>query len=469
MPNPPAARLNEQSPGAFRAVLFAAATFAVGCFLGSIVAGRLWPPAVAALDGERSKTAFDAYAASLQRLQGDQPNWCALKNEWETYLTVLGEMKEADSCAECRKIAELNRDIVATRCPTAGDAKGLIFFDKPKPPDELFKIVPEELLKYYPVGRTLKSVSVFKVQGKGTAKDWGLRQNSAFVAQYEIVAETKIEKNDGKEISAVFSLPRVAKVVYFSEEEFVRDWPESPILDLAWEQVGKRAPFLAATRDIGNLIDLVDPKQKRLLSFLVPKLKNQSAAKTASVTIINDPESFSGCKFRLGYRIGWGPTEIEILEGQTLDRRTLMQVADVLTLFMDYHIFPDSGKKEGDNWKVPASQLGALLPPSLRFKAEGELEVNLKKLDAEKKIANLEIVKGDLKLVGRRPLLRQEFEISTKKGHMKFSTAGLALQSARIEFDFKGRVEGLGHLFFPMEGSRDVSIQTIYEGKLEGP
>ena len=105
------------------------------------------------------------------------------------------------------------------------------------------------------------------------------------------------------------------------------------------------------------------------------------------------------------------------------------------------------------------------MPPSLQFQIGGEIDVVLKKLDGPSKLANLEVEKGEINLLGRRPQLRQQFDVLVETGQMEFSTGDLFLKNARIDFKFKGEVAGLDHLFFPMQGARDLKIQSVYEAK----
>ncbi|MEI7687841.1 MAG: hypothetical protein WCL32_22780, partial [Planctomycetota bacterium] len=218
---------------------------------------------------------------------------------------------------------------------------------------------------------------------------------------------------------------------------------------------------------VGQFAELLDPGQKRILAVVVPRLKNLNA--DPKLAIIQEPEAFAGCKFRLGYRVDWGPTSIEILEGQRIDRGTLLQLADSLTLFMDYHVFPAAEKKQGDEWNVDISRLGMLIPTSSKYKALGDLRLKLDKLDDKAKIAHLRVVQGAGSMIGLRPKVREKFDFAIKDGKVEFATDQYFVKEARLEFDFKGNIASLDHLFLPMESVNDVTIQSLYIGELQEP
>ena len=134
----------------------------------------------------------------LEPTQGEQ-DWSEVIAGWDELLT------EKDLCErQVREIQRHHRNAVEGQKASPGGGQEF------KRPAGEIRGQPERsterasFLDYYPTGRRTQGVACFNVNGMGSNEGWFLRGDVYFAYQYEVLVETTVTKNTGKD--AVFEV-----------------------------------------------------------------------------------------------------------------------------------------------------------------------------------------------------------------------------------------------------------------------
>jgi hypothetical protein len=457
----------EDSPGSGPVWKWAAAAL----FVGGIALWFAWPHLFA--PPKANCEVLDGLVREAEALgKQEKPDWMKVKLAWEA---VTNEFAKVG--AECDrglgKRAESNLALVTERLN--GDAPNILNMmeereAKKEPPkeDPYRKLEKDQLLKYYKVGKTIRSTATFRVAGRGSATNWGIHQDKFFQHVYEVMTETTIEKNDGDSVQVLIVFPQVTKTVVFSEEQLELEPPSLPLVEASWPIAEKYWPPLVVVRKVVDLAALVDPKGRQVLRVLGPVLKPVAEGvelnvKGMNLEVFEAPEAISGCSIRVVWERDFGIKTIQI-EGDTkISRGMLYRVGDSITLFADCFVFPDTGKKEGDEWTLDARNIpGAVLDAQL----QGSVDLKLKTLT--KSAASLEVRPGGKVGIAFRDQKRKAGgNLEVKKGHIEFDLGDkLMTKHARIDFDVSGELASQDHFIFPMNVKKAYSVQSTYEAIL---
>jgi hypothetical protein len=393
----------------------------------------------------------------------DKGDACAAETAWDDGIKALDQLADHANFAADRAMAERNRTLAHEACKPPARLDKLIVKDR-KADERPAEIRKDDLLKYYPVGRTVKSAVLLRVGGRGMNQDWGFRGEEWFQSSHEIEGEMKIEKNDGREVEALLHVLRVQKLLAHSKTEFELALPDTPLLALLWKEAEIGAPQLRLLRTTFQGLQAIDPHLRKTLTGVVEIIRPAGKGQEGqSIELISEIDKLSGSKLRVKYVNGFGITQIEALEGKSFDQATLQRLADGLSLFLDYSIFPDTTRKVGDRWTVKAREVAGLFPFWLEYDIDGSLDLRLDGRDEKKALLKAE--KGELILKGRGRDVEDKTVIDLKEGNIDFDLADLTVENARLKLELKSRAESIDHLLFQMQKVRDLSIQSTYSAK----
>ncbi len=465
-------------------ILFA--VIAVVLVVGTVDLARRWfdPPGGEPPSGPKKKepTKAPALTASQQKLrdeatqfQRDQ-KWCEAVDRWKKLLAEI----PSDATGEphsLRQEAEQNLRRVEKSCEAkqvpAKDERVAVIPPKENPPRP---ISAEDVLEWYPQGRTVRSVALLHIGGRGTNSAWGFKAESHFQYVYRIVSETKVVKNEPGSGMLTFeqSFHEVSQSRAVSQKTLEFKPPDSLLLNVVWRELDKEVlqhiPIYFVASKLVNQLEKIDPHVKRTLTWFQNVLESGGAKINTSdeIEFVTALERISGSKVRIDYATGIGVVGITRLDGLELTEDELTQLAHASTLLMDYYVFPGLNKKVSETWEVRTAEVAQMLMPlAPDTVADGTLTLNYSKEDADS--ATYKAVRGDLLLRQNDSLREQRGRFTIKSGTADFSKKDRLIRSARLTFDAGLDVQlRPDFLLFGTKAMRDLQVDSRYQAELVG-
>ena len=397
--------------------------------------------------------------------------WCQAKAAWEDLKAKLPAATDQKTTQD-RIEAERNIKLLQSLCPPLGgppvpEPKEPVPVPKPPGP-ELPKPIPgTDLLKFYPQGRTDRSLALFQISGKGTNKDWWLKGEANFNYVCRVVAETKVIENDSQRGKLVFeqTFKEVSQTRTVSKRDVQLDLPDSPILATVWKEFEDITltpiPVYHVVRKLTEIAVLADPNLKRTLTWMAEKLKLDSGD---DLEIVTQLDKLSGLKLRLEYISGIGVVEVRRLDGVALQRDDLIRAAQASSLLMDYFVFPTPEKRVGEEWDVRAQDVGSLVGAfALGSKLSGKITLKRAADRGAAADAVLKVVRGEVQMEGSRDNQEDRTTSRIESGQIDFSQKLKMVRSARLKFEGNTTFRSKDHLLFGTEKIRDVKVEGYYE------
>ncbi|MBI3463832.1 MAG: hypothetical protein HY000_12365 [Planctomycetes bacterium] len=431
------------------------------------------PIATPAEDGAETASAnvAPAPALELQRraalgLQRDRP-WCEAKAAWQKLLDQLtSDTSQQDLRAEAERNLQLMENLCHPPTPPLAEISNPDGFPKQKPPE----VPQDELVRFYPVGRKVRSLAHFEVEGTGNNRKWMFQQDARFVYLHRIPVETRVTKNTGMTVVFQQDYGQVEQLRADCKEELHLEWPDSPILDAVWReleaQVLNHVPIYVAVKRVAAIVDTVDPNLRRSLTWFKDQLE-RSGYKLIDdqFEIVAQVDRLAGLQLEFEYVSGLGVTKVAVLKGQTFDPDDLERLALNSSLLMDYFLDRDESVKPGEDFKVTTAEIGSIVNPGYDVEVGGELM--LRKQDdarlADESVHRLEVVGGELRAVADDGRLQRTGTLKPQNGYILYSPDKLLVR--RAEASWKANIDWVStdHLLFGTEVHGDVDVKTLYE------
>ena len=143
----------------------------------------------------------------------------------------------------------------------------------------------------------------------------------------------------------------------------------------------------------------------------------------------------------------------------------LLALADNSGPLLDYFVMPGSAKKIGQEWKVRARDVGSLLPVGKDASLFGSITLRREKdIDADR--TRLNVVKAEIKVVGRGERRDEQVDVRIKNGYILYSLVDLFVQGSRLELAAQSLYRSKDHLLFRAERLRDLEIMAVYSAEV---
>ncbi len=410
-------------------------------------------------------------ALDLQR----DAKWCEAEKAWEQLLEVLNSVDDERDPQQFREEAEQNLEIVAKRCRPSGDEVLEVELPEPAPEDLPEEVAEEELLDYYPFGQKVRLVGLADITGLGNNKGWIFDQDAYFAYTYRILAETRVHKAppdvpSGRRIFRIaFYEVRQTRVVY---EEAIRLRPiDNPIMTIFLSEFDRRAkwhPLYQAGKTIAELIQLVDPKGERLLTWWADRLRSRGMRipRAALCDVAEKIEELEGTVVEVEYISGLGVSHVSVVEGNRRDPDDLEQLAYTTSVLMDYYIFPNRDAEVGERWEVRAEDVASMIPFGYGYRPRGRIGVQRAK-NAElggQPVRTLHLDPGStVQIEARGRRVDEEATARIITGVVDYCPNDLLVRRARIAWDGTTTAMSKDHLLFGTENIRNLEVETYYE------
>jgi hypothetical protein len=433
------------------------------------------PPQVLASTGsapvDRTEiTTLADQARSLHRTQ----KWCEAKNAWEV---LLRKAPNDDQNRELRREADGNLEIARSNCEPHKPLVERV--DLPEPPQNAQPSpIPEDrITKFYPEGKTVRSIAVLNMTGSGRNKSWILEGDCNFAYEYRAEIETKVVRNRGTAVVFRQHFKDVMQLRAESKEELQLSIPESPISPLLWGPVEKNLlmpipAYIIAKRAL-EIAQTVDPRFRRTLTSFHGLLKRygKSLLPDDEVPIVAVMDKLAGLNVEMEYISGLGVTYIKVLDGKRFDPDDLERLAYNSSLLMDYFLFEGAKKADNEPFDVRVEDVRGVCSLNYDFQSTGKL--TLRKTsegdrDGEKPTV-LQVVGGEVSLSGKVDGVERSGRIKPLPGgYVRYSDEKLLVRLARVSWQADTKWATKDHLLFGTENVRNVRMETYYEADLAG-
>ncbi|MFO0865759.1 MAG: hypothetical protein U0744_14100 [Gemmataceae bacterium] len=421
---------------------------------------------------EAAKEKIRSLSENAARLEA-KANWCDAATAWQKVQDAVKEAGSPDFLALDRLAAERNKAACEEQCQPKNLVKQVEL--RPEPKKQPPKIEANELLRFYPAGKTIRSLAITNMDGKASNTDWGLKGEASFVHLLEALIETKILSNDGQRVRFHISLRKVTQTLVVSKETLELALPQAPILEQAWADVAlwRLNPGVAKLRLLWEGANLVDPNLKKTLTGVAEHLKRVGIAggPPQEVQMLQQLDKTSGLEVEADYMNGIGIVRLEVVggrRGNLFDEHALKTLGDHLAPLMDFHLFPNANKAVGERWKVRAQDILRAAPIDFNAEIDGFVELERKPDDAKDRagIAILGVIDGKLQADGRAADAVRRGELKVRTGELEFSMQDLFVRRGELTFDVRSTFASRDHLLFRAENLRNLRIRSRYEAQI---
>jgi hypothetical protein len=422
-------------------------------------------------DQSAELTELRATAYDLQK----QRKWCESQEAWEK---LLAQLPAEDPL---RAEAQYQLELLAPLCDaTRPDSprppvSQLEFEDDDLPPEDQRPEKPPEdqVAEFYKVGRTVRSLSLWNITGKGTNVRWALKKSRNFAYQYKVVVETKVVENTGGHVIFEQRFAEVAQLLAHSNEKIELSLPDSPILTQVWKAIEDNVlDMYPQYRVVKRLKEIIDPDLEHTLTFFNDQLKRFGVELDDhdEVEYIARIDELAGLRLRITYVPGLGVNFIEVLDGKQFDPDGLDRIAYNSSLFMDYFVSKAAGAAVGSDQELRSEDVGGMVAMPYDVQMSGVIKVRRREDEPRhgESMQVLDIVGGTLAVTGKDDGIEHEGDLKpvARTGTVYYAPKKLLVREARATWEANTSWVSTDHLLFKTQGVQNVKMQTYYEADL---
>lgn len=392
--------------------------------------------------------------------------WTEAKEAWDQALTF--EMSDADNAEAKRNQTICGREATrkAPPRPTPVDVPPLSENERPA------RISTKNLALWYPAGKHTRSVARLYMDGRGRNRAWAIQSEAHFTYLVWVDAETTVLEcvPDTGRVRFKQHFHEVSQRLIIDDKSFEINMETTPILSLASGVIDRSVPYYGTVTETVNLVNVIDPGLKRTLTWVA---RSTGQDKDEFIlpekrAVTSQVDKLSGAEVEIEYVSGLGITKIKSLGGPALTDAELLNLAETLSVMMDYYVFPLNNKAVGDVWSVDAGDVGGLIAlGSIETKVDGKLRLKRDPPDkAQPDLIPISVQGGDIELRSQFQSSQQSAHVSVESGTIEFSERDKIIRSARMTFRLKSLWSDPNSLMFGTEGAREISTRSFYESAL---
>jgi len=401
-------------------------------------------------------------------------------DKWKDVEKQIKDLGSPDELASLRQEGAANRKELKPLVGQAAKPTNEITRPESAIPisDRPNEVGQREILRFYPVGRTIRSGGEFVIEGRGTSRDWVFKNEAHFVVVVLAAAETKVLGNDGHTLRFEVAFKEVSRNLIASDGALELTEPVSPLLVEFWPVVQRQflneVPPYRVLKRVGEWLNIADPRLRRTLTWLQKRLRRNGIE-----LVPNDPiqtmagiDRLSGTRVELIYVDGIGVTTVKVLDGIKLPEEDLENLCKSSGPLLDYFIFPGAQKRVGERWDVRAQDVANLIRLSYRYEVSGHFTLERGKdepamRDRQAILNILNVVSGDVSCKGRGEDAEEQVDLAVESGFVKYSPKQLLATEAKTRFRLKSHYHSLDHFLFGATDVRDVKIEAHYHARPE--
>lgn len=407
-------------------------------------------------------------ALSLQ----ESEQWCESQEKWQQILDLFAEELNVRSRSPLRNEIDSNLRITRSKCQPQDAVTGTTLpghrddhrpsSERPVPaPDP----VPEDaLVHYYPKGKSVRSIALMNITGRGRNRAWIFETNAEFAYQHRMLVETKVVESNETRITFEVTFAEVEQLRAVSASSVELVTPQSPIVKQVWGQIDRNLrahPVYQVARTLG---DVADPQLKTTLTNLRDKAKEAGfqIPDTADVQLARKVESLAGHRVRMDYVSGIGVTFIDVLEGELMERDLLERLAYCGGWLMDYVVGREAEEPVGHVFEVQVEDIAGMIGFGYDVTPSGMLHLSKRAHEGGTDV--LEVVGGELTVRGSLDGIERSGIIRPKPGgDVRYNSQRRFVQQARMSWDANLDWVSTDHLLFGTSDLAQVKVESYYE------
>lgn len=339
-------------------------------------------------------------------------------------------------------------------------AKRLVDEVNPTPPAvRPDPIAPSELTRYYPVGKVVRSEGSFEIIGQGTNESWFYKHGANFEYVYDVVAETRVVKNQGANLVFEQDFPNVSQIKFEVDSNF--ELKPNPIVQLVWETAKVAPPIVSIPCKI---FEGAKPELEALAGRWLAPLSPEQRERVAVQTAI---ESLSGRKLEIHYTNGIGITKVRIIAGEKLEKSDLELIAANLRPLSDYFAGKINDASVGETRELKLEDVSGVVPIGLDYDVTGILRV--KKTAETPPQHDFSVVYGVARVMDSFGRRSQEGTLKLTSGEVTFDSDQQFVRHFWAKWEAKTLVLNERHLLWETKTIRNLAMQSTYKAEVVLP
>ncbi|HBJ36659.1 MAG TPA: hypothetical protein DDZ51_18260 [Planctomycetaceae bacterium] len=345
----------------------------------------------------------------------------------------------------------------------------------------------QELLTRYPAGKTWQSLSVMRVNGRGSSTNWGLVGESQFIQANRY--QTRITILDNQIFGKTSTIKLRCDVIDASSSKIITkeslrlaDFDSSdPVFAYALKKglatVEFISPGFKTVMAVLRKWEEIDPNYQRSLTEIARRfgLEPGQLNDVKDLQWMETPRVYSGCSFEVHWVNGIGVTKATQVkspnsEAQSLSSEDINRWLVGANPLAELYVFPSLKKAVGDSWTLDASRATSIFAGQGDATSEGEVKLRYES-DGDydgNKVRQVYIQNGRIEVVVASEGQETQYRINAMEGTMKIDHRDAMLMMSGGTGDLSYSRLSTDHFLFKAELRRDISCQWRYEAKRVG-
>ena len=341
-----------------------------------------------------------------------------------------------------------------------------------------------DIVKRYKVGDKWQSLSVFRINGKGSSTDWGIKGDVEFMQSNRY--HTRLTVLESQEFGETLTLTLQCDVldassskVFTKKKLRLVGFDSNDVLftyafNEAVNAAGKIYPPLNFVITLAQKLKVLDPEYERSLTTVANRLglEPEQLISAKELEWFEEPRIYSGCSFKLKWVKEFGVVEAEQINGPN-EKAPKLSVEDVLKWAVgadplaELYIDPSLRKKVGDSWTLDAAQATPLFAGQGGARSTGKINVRYESdgTYAGSAVRNVLIQNGNIEVTLDDDNTATRYQLNSMEGNIKLDNGNGTLLMANGTGQISYSRKSKDHFLFKAEVSRDVSGNWRYEAK----
>lgn len=402
-----------------------------------------------------------------------QRNWSAAIAAWESVVNGLEDEK-----SPCRSEAEhhlrLCRDGENKDASEPASNEPITIAEDSRPSEKRPEAIPERTLEdEYPVGRVIRSISAVQISGRGTNRSWGLQSEGHFDWKAQVEATSRILESSPTRgyLKVRQEFHDVSQLLVVRNKSFSLDPTPTFVhkgLRSSIDTTFASDPAYRLLRSGMMVYEKQDPHFKRLLTGTLKQLgqDRDDWVLPEGTVIASQIDRISGAEIEFDYVSGFGVSKIRLVNADRvrLSQAELQNLAETLSLMLDYHVFPMRDQAVGEPWSMRVEDVAGLFAvQGLEAQASGTLVIQRE--PGEGDFAPLKVVSGAVDLQTELSAGRQQARLNVISGDGRFSLKDYFLERADIELRINSLWQNPRSLLFNTDAVRDLKARAVYRAE----
>lgn len=399
-----------------------------------------------------------------------EENWCAAADRWQE---LVDSLPESTAFAQLREEADSGLLQTKELCAPTKLVSEVQISD-PSADIREANAEPDDIAAIYPKGKRVHSSANCNVSGRGTNKHWVFNGEASFIYQYRVEVISEVVESGTDLIRFRQKFVDVSQLRLTSEKSLQFHFPESPVLEYAWESIDRKLTtmhpnyrILKALIRAGNMLD---PNGKKTLTRIQKQLETFGISNDFidPDNVVSKIDKLEGLELEFDYRPGFGITYVKVLHDTTLEEYELIRLARSSSLLMDYFISTADKKEPGESFSISSRDIAGFIPFGINAELDGNLTFRRENDVEFSDIPELLLSSdgGTVIVSTSSEGFKRTGEAKPLAGNVQYSREQKLVREANGKWDVNLAHLSQNHLLFGTERVRELEVQTLYHANV---